>query len=75
VCRRTWDLPIPDNIGATTPGNWNFAANERLGSAHQLGMNVLFADGSTKFMRYSIDVNTYRALGTRNGSEVVPADL
>jgi prepilin-type N-terminal cleavage/methylation domain-containing protein/prepilin-type processing-associated H-X9-DG protein len=74
ACRRTWDLPIPDNIGQYTSGNWNEAANERLGSAHQIGMNCVFADGSVKFLRYNMDVGTYRALGTRNGGEVVPSD-
>jgi hypothetical protein len=35
----------------------------------------VFADGSVRFLTYSIDVNTYRALGTRNGGEVVSADF
>ncbi|VTR98692.1 Uncharacterized protein OS=Pirellula staleyi (strain ATCC 27377 / DSM 6068 / ICPB 4128) GN=Psta_0203 PE=4 SV=1: N_methyl_2: SBP_bac_10 [Gemmata massiliana] len=76
VCRRTWDLPIPDNIGQRdTSTNWNYGANERFGSAHQTGMNVVFADGSVKHLRYNMDVGAYRAIGTRNGSEVVPGDL
>jgi len=72
TCRRTWDPPIPDNIGQYTPGDWNDAANERLGSAHPVGMNTVFADGSVKFIQYNIDVTTYRALGTRNGGETIP---
>jgi len=75
TCRRTWDPPIPDNIGQTTTGNWNFAANERLGSAHPSGINAVFADGSVKFIQYSIDVTVYRALGTRNGGEVVATNF
>jgi prepilin-type N-terminal cleavage/methylation domain-containing protein/prepilin-type processing-associated H-X9-DG protein len=75
VCRRTWDLPIPDNIGQYTPGTWNYGANERFGSAHQVGLNFVFADGSVHFLRYNIDVNVYQALGTRNGGEVVPGDI
>jgi prepilin-type N-terminal cleavage/methylation domain-containing protein len=75
VCRRAWDPPIPDNIGQTQPGNWNYGANERLGSAHQVGINTVFADGSVHFMTYNIDVNVYRALGTRNGGEVVTVDF
>jgi prepilin-type N-terminal cleavage/methylation domain-containing protein/prepilin-type processing-associated H-X9-DG protein len=71
TCRRTWDPPIPDNIGQTTGANWNYAANERFGSAHTSGINAVFADGSVKFLTFSIDVTVYRALGTRNGGEVV----
>jgi prepilin-type N-terminal cleavage/methylation domain-containing protein len=74
-CRRTWDPPIPDNIGQNSTANWNYAANERLGSAHPVGMNSVFADGSVKFIRYDIDVTTYRALGTRNGGEIVATDF
>ena len=74
VCRRTWDQPIPDNIGQNSTANWNYGANERLGSAHPVGMNAVFADGSVKFIRYNIDVNVYRAVGTRNGGEVIPGD-
>jgi prepilin-type N-terminal cleavage/methylation domain-containing protein len=75
ACRRTWDTPIPDNIAKTTPGTWDTSANERLGSAHALGINAVFADGSVHFIRYDIDVKVYRALGTRNGGEVVSPDF
>jgi prepilin-type N-terminal cleavage/methylation domain-containing protein/prepilin-type processing-associated H-X9-DG protein len=68
ACRRTWNPPIPDST------NLNTAANERLGSAHPVGINTVFADGSVKFLKYNIDVATYRALGTRNGGEVLTND-
>ena len=32
------------------------------------------ADGSVKFLKNSIDLRTYRALGTRAGSEVISSD-
>jgi hypothetical protein len=32
------------------------------------------ADGSVKFIKNAISVNTYRALGTRAGGEVLSAD-
>ena len=35
------------------------------------GVNVALADGSVRFMRDTIDVNTWRGMGTRNGGEVV----
>ena len=40
-------------------------------SAHVAGCNFLFADGTVHFVRPSIDAATYRALGSRNGGEVV----
>ncbi len=39
-------------------------------SAHAGGCNFLFADGTVHFVRQSIDMATYRALGSRNGGEV-----
>jgi prepilin-type N-terminal cleavage/methylation domain-containing protein/prepilin-type processing-associated H-X9-DG protein len=43
-------------------------------SFHPGGVNTLMADGSVKFMKDSININTWWALGTRNGGEVVSAD-
>ncbi|MBN9120325.1 MAG: DUF1559 domain-containing protein [Planctomycetes bacterium] len=40
-------------------------------STHAGGCNFVFADGSVKFIRDSIDMTTYRALGSRNGGEVI----
>jgi prepilin-type processing-associated H-X9-DG protein len=40
-------------------------------SRHSGGVNVAMADGSVRFMPDSIDLVTWRALGTRSGGEVV----
>ena len=40
-------------------------------SASPGGVNFVFADGSVKFLRDSIPMGTYRALGSRAGGEVV----
>ncbi len=52
--------------GVTLPqGAWS------AGSLHPGGANVLFADGHTRFMRESVNLTTWRALGSRNGAELV----
>jgi prepilin-type processing-associated H-X9-DG protein len=43
-------------------------------SYHPGGCNVLFADGSVRFIKSSIDMNTWWSLGTIVGSEVVSSD-
>ena len=37
-------------------------------------MNTLFGDGSVKFIKNGVSLQTYRALGTRNGGEVISSD-
>ena len=49
-------------------GQWGFR------SQHPGGAHFVFGDGSVKFLKESIDLATYRALGTRAGQEVVGAD-
>jgi prepilin-type N-terminal cleavage/methylation domain-containing protein/prepilin-type processing-associated H-X9-DG protein len=43
-------------------------------SHHPGGVNALFGDGSVKFIKNSINWQTWRALGTVGGGEVVSAD-
>ena len=49
-------------------GQWAFR------SFHPGGVNFAFADGSVRFIKNSVNLNTYRALGTRNLGEVVSSD-
>jgi prepilin-type N-terminal cleavage/methylation domain-containing protein/prepilin-type processing-associated H-X9-DG protein len=45
-------------------------------SDHTGGANFLFGDGAVRFLANGrLDVTAYRALGTRNGGEVVSADF
>ena len=44
------------------------------GSRHPGGANVALADGSVRFVKDTINLAGWRALGTRNGGEVVSAD-
>ncbi|OJW19407.1 MAG: hypothetical protein BGO49_08750 [Planctomycetales bacterium 71-10] len=49
-------------------GQWGFR------SQHPGGANFVFADGSVKFLKESIGIATYMALGTRDQGEIVSAD-
>ena len=51
-------------------GAWSVGA----ASAHPGGANVLFCDGSVKFVKSSINRITWMSLGTRNGGEVISSD-
>jgi prepilin-type N-terminal cleavage/methylation domain-containing protein/prepilin-type processing-associated H-X9-DG protein len=50
-------------VGAVTPS-----------SNHPGGVNVCFTDGSVKFVKDSVSPQTWWAIGSRNGAEVVSAD-
>jgi prepilin-type processing-associated H-X9-DG protein len=43
-------------------------------SYHPGGVNVAFCDGSVKFIKDSINMTTWRGLGSRSGGEVISAD-
>ena len=43
-------------------------------SRHPGGVNALFVDGSVHFIKNTVNIGTYRALGTIAGGEVVSAD-
>jgi prepilin-type N-terminal cleavage/methylation domain-containing protein/prepilin-type processing-associated H-X9-DG protein len=43
-------------------------------SQHPGGANVLFGDGSVRFVKSSVSLQAWRALGSRNGGEVLSAD-
>ncbi len=68
-----WDRP---DIGAPCirnigQGNTHYIASR---GRHPGGVNVLFGDGSTRFLKNSIDLNAWRALSSRAGGEVISGD-
>lgn len=44
------------------------------GSRHPGGANILFADGHARFSKQTVNPVIWRAIGSRNGGEVVSAD-
>jgi prepilin-type N-terminal cleavage/methylation domain-containing protein/prepilin-type processing-associated H-X9-DG protein len=61
---------VPDCGVRATVGIGVFAAR----SLHSGGVNAGMADGSVRFFLNGIDVNVWRALGTRNGGEAITVD-
>jgi prepilin-type processing-associated H-X9-DG protein len=61
------------------PNTWSCASGQTDGaytasSRHPGVVNLLFADGSTRAIKNTIAPQTWWALGTRAGGEVVPGD-
>ncbi len=54
---------------------WNFIQNHiPPRSFHTGGVNVGFCDGSVRFVKDSINLVTWKALGSKAGGEVISAD-
>jgi len=70
-------LPSCDNQwqNVTAPLGCRFGADAKgFASLHPGGANFAFADGSVHFLKQSISMPTYCALGSRAGGEVLSAD-
>jgi prepilin-type N-terminal cleavage/methylation domain-containing protein/prepilin-type processing-associated H-X9-DG protein len=64
VCRPQGNPSQSDNGSISLPAT----------SAHPGGVNVLFSDGSVKFIKDSVSRQTWWALGTRAKGEIISAD-
>ncbi len=60
-----------DNCGGCGPDDSEFSNAQ---SNHPGGVNVLFGDGSVKFVKDSINMQTWMGLGTKAGGEVIGSD-
>jgi prepilin-type N-terminal cleavage/methylation domain-containing protein/prepilin-type processing-associated H-X9-DG protein len=63
-----------DFVSATESNTGDTYAAVTSRSYHPGGVNVVLMDGSVRFVRNSVSVTTWRALGTRAGGEVVGND-
>jgi len=60
---------------ANTPGQYGDQLCKRaFGSNHSQGLNFVMADGSVRFIPYSVDVNIMAGLATIQGGEVAQID-
>jgi prepilin-type processing-associated H-X9-DG protein len=67
---------VYNNIGASTIET---ATNQcptasTASSRHPGGVNLLLADGSIRFIKDSVNIATWSALGSKDGGEVISAD-
>ena len=67
------DIPSGDDAIVRKPAELQ-ALRESLGGHFPEGFNVLFCDGSVRFLKDSVSLQVLRALITRNGGEVVSSD-
>lgn len=66
-----WHSGPPNSVSCMFPPSRIMTiANSR----HPGGVNVGMADGSVRFIKETVNLETWRALGSRNGGEVISAD-
>jgi prepilin-type N-terminal cleavage/methylation domain-containing protein/prepilin-type processing-associated H-X9-DG protein len=63
----------PNTTNCVWLANLTFAITAS--SNHTNGVNVLLCDGSVRFVTNSVSLTTWRALGTRNGGDLVGSDF
>jgi prepilin-type N-terminal cleavage/methylation domain-containing protein/prepilin-type processing-associated H-X9-DG protein len=71
------NFKLPANFDALPAGTQQLLFEDRInayGSGHVSGANFALADGSVRFIRDSVSPVTFRALGTKQGGEVVTND-
>ena len=72
-CETTYQqISTPNTRSCMFPANWRIMHGAS--SQHPGGVNVLFGDGSVHYIKDSIAITTWQALGSRNGGEAVSAD-
>jgi prepilin-type processing-associated H-X9-DG protein len=62
------------SLGAVTSNNSTAGQYQNANSNHPGGANFLFCDGAVRFLKSSISMRTYWALGTKANGEVISSD-
>ncbi len=80
MCCTTYNhVGPPNSQTCAAPGYTGTMANKAMqvppSSDHPAGVNVLFGDGAVRFLKSTIDLPSWRGLGTRNGGEVISSGL
>lgn len=66
-----WHISAPNTRSCMfPPSRISTTANSR----HPGGVNMTLADGSVRFIKNSVNITAWRAIGTRNGGETISAD-
>jgi prepilin-type N-terminal cleavage/methylation domain-containing protein/prepilin-type processing-associated H-X9-DG protein len=68
IMQNGWFQKTGDPLMPAAAGNSQIAGAR---SRHTGGVNVCLCDGSVRFVSDSIDLNTWKALGTMNGGETI----
>jgi prepilin-type processing-associated H-X9-DG protein len=61
--RQTTIAPMRDSNNGSGWGE------QRFGSSHDTGFNMLFCDGTVRFINYNIDLGSFTALGTTKAGD------
>jgi prepilin-type N-terminal cleavage/methylation domain-containing protein/prepilin-type processing-associated H-X9-DG protein len=69
-----WWNPTAPNYNATAAAACKILGQWAFRSLHPGGANFAFADGSVKFIKNSVNYETYKGLGTRAAGEILSAD-
>lgn len=68
-------VSTPNKKSCFTGGDWGHDGFLTASSSHPGGVNMVFCDGSVRFVGDNVDGRIYRAIGTRDGNEKVDKDL
>jgi prepilin-type processing-associated H-X9-DG protein len=79
MCCSTYNHVAPPNQNTCAAPNFtgtmaNMAMQVPPSSRHPGGANLMMGDGSVRFIKNSVNLQTWRALGTRNAGEVISSD-
>ena len=67
-----WHIGTPNTKSCDAGGQWDGIVTPS--SFHSGGINMLFLDGSVKFVKNSINYLTWMGIGTMSGGEVIDAN-